>query len=356
MMLSEIYIKNYILVPELRMRFRDGLTVITGETGAGKSILVGSIALIFGENASGIDAWDPTQAIYLEASFTPIISEELSNILSQIVVPSQEVLILAREISPSGKSSYYIGGRKVSQTVIKSLKPLLMDFHHQRDQQKLLSPAFQLEVLDSYAGATEKRKEFASAYKQLKKMKAQLVEMQLANEKQQQLIELYRYQYQELENADLKAGEDISLQQEYEMLSHSQEILSLAANINQHLFENDSSIYDTLKQYANQLERFSSLNSNVLATKDSILDALSLLMDASVSLSSLLDGFSEDPSRMEAVSTRLDMINALLHKHKVHHVEELLQLFTIRAKELEQADDTDETRYCSTYRYAGAKG
>ncbi len=141
MMLSEIYIKNYILVPELRMPFKAGLSVITGETGAGKSILVGSIGIILGDSPAGLEAWDKDRPIYLEASFKPGDNDELKADLQDITIDREDELILAREISKTGKSSYYIGGRKVSASVMKSLKPLLLDFHHQRDQQKILLSA-----------------------------------------------------------------------------------------------------------------------------------------------------------------------------------------------------------------------
>ena len=169
MMLSEIYIKNYILVPELRLRFGPGLTVITGETGAGKSILVGSVALIFGESAQGLEPFDSGKPIYLETSFIPPQDEALQEYLEQINAAWEDELVLSREISAAGKSSYYIGGRKVSAQVMKTLKSMLLDFHHQRDQQKLLNAAYQLEILDRFAGTTQLCKDFGSAYRDLKK-------------------------------------------------------------------------------------------------------------------------------------------------------------------------------------------
>ncbi|MDD4805929.1 MAG: DNA repair protein RecN, partial [Candidatus Cloacimonetes bacterium] len=227
-MLSEIYIKNYILVPELRLQFGPGLTVITGETGAGKSILVGSVALILGDSAYALEAYDPAQPIYLESSFIPPQSGPIRDYLTELNSPTDEELVLAREISPAGKSSYFIGGRKVSAQVMKSLKPLLLDFHHQRDQQRLLSTVYQLEILDRYAGSTELCKEFGAAYRELKRKEQLLAQMQAEDEAQQQKLELYRYQYAELEKADLKIGEDKALQQEFELQEHGREILDLA--------------------------------------------------------------------------------------------------------------------------------
>lgn len=338
-MLSEIYIKNYILVPELRLQFGPGLTVITGETGAGKSILVGSVALILGDSAYALEAYDPAQPIYLESSFIPPQSGPIRDYLTELNSPTDEELVLAREISPAGKSSYFIGGRKVSAQVMKSLKPLLLDFHHQRDQQRLLSTVYQLEILDRYAGSTELCKEFGAAYRELKRKEQLLAQMQAEDEAQQQKLELYRYQYAELEKADLKIGEDKALQQEFELQEHGREILDLAHGMNSAMFEAENSIFDRLGLYQTQLERFRELGEHIAEAGDTLLEAREALRGTSMALSSLLDTMSYDPSRMAGIEKRLDEINSLLHKHKVTSVEDLLALFAARAKDLASADD-----------------
>lgn len=338
-MLSEIYIKNYILVPELRLQFGPGLTVITGETGAGKSILVGSVALILGDSAYALEAYDPAQPIYLESSFIPPQSGPIRDYLTELNSPTDEELVLAREISPAGKSSYFIGGRKVSAQVMKSLKPLLLDFHHQRDQQRLLSTVYQLEILDRYAGSTELCKEFGAAYRELKRKEQLLAQMQAEDEAQQQKLELYRYQYAELEKADLKIGEDKALQQEFELQEHGREILDLAHGMNSAMFEAENSIFDRLGTYQAQLERFRELGEHIAEAGDTLLEAREALRGTSMALSSILDTLSYDPSRMTEIEKRLDTINSLLHKHKVPSVEDLLALFAVRAKDLGIADD-----------------
>lgn len=343
MMLSEIYIKNYILVPELRLQFGPGLTVITGETGAGKSILVGSVALIFGESAAGLEAYDPQQPIYLETSFIPPQDAVLQDYLTQINASREEELVLAREISVAGKSSYYIGGRKVSAQVMKSLKPMLLDFHHQRDQQKLLYPTYQLEILDRYAGSTELCLEFGQAYRELKKQQQLLQEMLRQYELELQKIELYRYQYAELENAHLKVGEDSALQQEFELQSHSKEIQELAQGMNLAMFEAENSIFDQLSSFQTQLERYHKLNVHIEAASGALFEASEALRGTSFALSALMEGFSFDPSRLSKIEARLDTINSLLHKHKVQNVAELLELFEQREKEIAGAEDFQHT-------------
>ena len=240
-MLSEIYIKNYILVPELRLQIGAGLTVISGETGAGKSIIVGSIGLIFGESAAGLEAFDLSQPIYLEATFLPVTDPELRDYLEQINTPSEEELILAREISVGGKSAYFIGGRKVSAAVMKGLKALLIDFHHQRDQQKLLSNSHQLYLLDRYADTIKLRETFAQSFREIKTQRQALQDMIRQQNEQKQKLELYRYQHEELEKAALETGEDTLLEQEYELQNNSLEILELSQSMKQATFEKEDS-------------------------------------------------------------------------------------------------------------------
>jgi len=338
-MLSEIYIKNYILVPELRMKFGPGLTVISGETGAGKSILVGSVALIFGDSATGLEAFDPAQPIYLEACFLPAMDQDLQDYLAEISAPNDDELVLAREISAGGKSSYYIGGRKVSAQVIKKLRTMLLDFHHQRDQQKLLNSQYQLEILDRYAGTVEICKEFGLAYREIRRKQQLLDDMLRQEEKNRQMIDLYQYQFDELEKAELKTGEDIHLQQEYELQSHSKEILDLAHGMNTGLFEADNSIFDRLGSFQAQLDRYRNLNQHIEEACSSLFEAREALRVTSSALSALLDTMTFDPSRLDRISNRLDLINSLLHKHKAQNVEELLQLFRSREKEIADADD-----------------
>ncbi len=341
-MLSEIYIKNYLLVPELRLPFRQGLSVLTGETGAGKSIIVGSIALIFGESAAGLEAWDKDRPIYLEATFLPGQDPDLQDYLDQINAESGIELVLAREISVSGKSSYYIGGRKVNASVVKGLKALLIDFHHQRDQQKLLSAAYQLKILDRFADCVKQREDFAKTYRNLKKQRQNLQDMILRHEEHRQKLELYRYQYEELEHAELKSGEDKLLQQEYELQTHSLEILELSQNMNQATFESENSIFDRLSQFNTQLQAFKKLNPALENAAQSLLEAMEALRCASSQLSGIVDSLSYDPTSLAEIESRLDLINQLLHKHKVKTVEELQQLFRQRKQEIDAAEDFDE--------------
>ncbi|MCB5271297.1 MAG: DNA repair protein RecN [Candidatus Cloacimonetes bacterium] len=342
-MLSEIYIKNYILVPELRLQIGAGLTVISGETGAGKSIIVGSIGLIFGESAAGLEAFDLSQPIYLEATFLPVTDPELRDYLEQINTPSEEELILAREISVGGKSAYFIGGRKVSAAVMKGLKALLIDFHHQRDQQKLLSNSHQLYLLDRYADTIKLRETFAQSFREIKTQRQALQDMIRQQNEQKQKLELYRYQHEELEKAALETGEDTLLEQEYELQNNSLEILELSQSMKQATFEKEDSIFDQLSLYSNRLQGFKTLNPALNNAAQALVEAMEALRTVASSLSEIGDSLAYDPARLSTIESRLDAINELLHKHKVKTVEELQQLFQQRRQEILALEDFDKS-------------
>ncbi|MDD3235112.1 MAG: DNA repair protein RecN [Candidatus Cloacimonetes bacterium] len=341
-MLTEIYIKNYLMLPEIRLPFEEGLTVLSGETGAGKSILVGSISHIFGENPSGVEAYDKTLPIYLEASFQHNNDPLLNSLLSVSGVAPDEDIILAREINSSGKSTYFLGGRKVGAGLMKELKPMMIDFHHQRDQQRLLNPSYQLDLLDAYAETEDLREEFSLLFRNTKINLKRLANMKAEAEKQKQLRELYQFQYAELEAAKLSAGEDTALQGEYELLSHALEINELSQSINQSLFEQDNSVYDQINQYLAKLRRFENLNTQLKDASASLSQALEALQDASAHLGTMGESLSSDPDRMAAIQARLDTINNLLYKHNIRTIEELLEVFKQRSTQIALLSSQEE--------------
>lgn len=340
-MLSELYIKNYILVKELRYSFSDGLTVISGETGAGKSIVVGSIGLVFGDNASGLEAWDKEQPIYLEALFKIPEDPELKAYLEQINATDEEELALAREISPTGKSTYFLNGRRSSASVLKELKGFLLDFHHQRDQQRILQSAYQLELLDRFAQLAMPKEEFSTLYYKVKSQEQELNRLIAERDANQQLRELYQYQYEELVEADLKVGEDLELQRDFELNSNASQIIGLIGDINQALFEAEGSINDRLSYYLNKLQLYHQMNQNLCEAKDALNEAISSLQDCSFALSKAGDSIHFDPAKLDALQERLNLINSLLFKHKVNNINDLVELFESRKAELKAADHLD---------------
>ncbi|HPN41251.1 MAG TPA: DNA repair protein RecN [Candidatus Cloacimonadota bacterium] len=340
-MLSAIRIQNYLFVPEARLEFGPGMTVLTGETGAGKSILVGAISLIFGDGAYVPEPYDSSLPIYLEADFRIGKNSSLIAKLEELGHADSDELTLARQISVNGRSVFYINGRKVAAALMKELRPLMIDFHHQRDQQRLLQASFQLEVLDAFAGTTSTRLQHGSLLLQLRSRIKQLEELRLERERNAQLDELYRFQLEELEAAAVKTSEDIDLQHQYERLSHTREIRETGDWVRHNLYEKEDSARDLIRSAINSLERFTQLDERVAQLVQSLHDSLQILGDAAPEAEALCSASEDDPERLETIRLRLDQINSLLYKHRVKDIAQLLELFEQRRLQIGSFDALD---------------
>ncbi|HOD18361.1 MAG TPA: DNA repair protein RecN [Candidatus Cloacimonadota bacterium] len=325
-MLTELYLKNYILINELRLNFQEGMTVITGETGAGKSILVGALNLAFGKITSPHIAYDPAKDIYIELTFSiPETYTQVHQYLDEIGFPAENnEIVVAREIKTGGKSTSYLNGKKTAQAVLKELHDLLIDFHHQREQQNLLLSNYQLDILDLYAGLFPEREKFADLLQELKQTIKERDNLLAAEAANQQLIELYRFQADELNAANLKEGKDTELEQEFTLLSHAEEIISLAEQIYQNLYEREDSIYDSLSQACAQLQKYTEISGNVSDICNRLSICLENINDAGNGLRLIKEEISSDPARLEEIKSELDLINNLKVKYKKPSIAELL--------------------------------
>lgn len=325
-MLTELYLKNYILINELRLNFQEGMTVITGETGAGKSILVGALNLAFGKITSPHIAYDPAKDIYIELTFSiPETYTQVHQYLDEIGFPAENnEIVVAREIKTGGKSTSYLNGKKTAQAVLKELHDLLIDFHHQREQQNLLLSNYQLDILDLYAGLFPEREKFADLLQELKQTIKERDNLLAAEAANQQLIELYRFQADELNAANLKEGKDTELEQEFTLLSHAEEIISLAEQIYQNLYEREDSIYDSLSQACAQLQKYTEISGNVSDICNRLSICLENINDAGNGLRLIKEEIASDPARLEEIKSELDLINNLKVKYKKSSIAELL--------------------------------
>ena len=341
-MISRIKISNYLFVPDQELYFDSGMTALTGETGAGKTILVGAISLIFADNSFTAVAWDKDKPVYLEADFELDNNPTLQEKLEELEYNDEQQLTLARRISENGRSSYFINGRKVTASLMKELKPLLIDFHHQRDQQRLLMPSFQLEVLDLYAGSTLLRKEHASHLQKLRAKIKQLEEHKELKERNRQLEELYRFQLEELEAAAISAGEELELGKEHERVSHLQQIRELGGRLIHELYESEGSVMDVIRAAVSSLDRLKDLDGNISQLHQALADAAQIISDCEGEVNSLAFMADDDEARLDEITRRLDEINALLYKHRVRDTVELEQLFVQKRASIMDFDSLDD--------------
>ncbi len=325
-MIKGLSVENFIIVKNLNLKFENGLQVLTGETGAGKSIIVGAINLIFGSDIHTGMLLNDSLPAKLEAVF--YIDNDNRKLIKlfknyDIDITEGEVFF-AKEIGTNLRSKSFINGRRVSKDIIKEFRTLLIDFHSQRDQQKLFDTDFQLEVLDIFGNLTQTREQFSSKYKEIEGKLKKLKKLQNAESDLAEKIKLYQYQIDEIENIEPVIGEDAKLQAELNLLTNAEDILNIATQLEQEIYEKENSVYDAISSYISQLAKFKDDNKNIE-------EAVSFLQDASANLDNSINSIREvqniievDSSRLEYIQGRLTQLNNLSVKYK-QNIEEILE-------------------------------
>ncbi|MEA2095132.1 MAG: DNA repair protein RecN [Candidatus Cloacimonadota bacterium] len=317
-MIKSLSVENFIIVENLNLEFENGLQVLTGETGAGKSIIVGAINIILGSDIHSGILLDDSLSSKLEAVFDiDIENRKLIELFDNYDIDiSEGEAFFAKEIGTNLRSKSFINGRRVSKNIIKEFRTLLIDFHSQRDQQKLFDTDFQLEVLDIYGKLTQRREQFTSKYKETESKIKKLKKLQNSESELAEKIKLYRYQIDEIEKIDPAIGEDAKLQAELNLLTNAEDILNIATLLEQEIYEKENSVYDAISSYISQLARFKGDNKNIE-------EAVNFLQDASANLDNSISSIREvqniievDSSRLEYIQSRLTLLNNLSVKYK----------------------------------------
>ena len=317
-MIKSLSVENFIIVENLNLEFENGLQVLTGETGAGKSIIVGAINIILGSDIHSGMLLDDSLPSKLEVVFDiDNDNKKLIKLFDNYEIDiSEGEAFFAKEIATNLRSKSFINGRRVSKDIIKEFRVLLIDFHSQRDQQKLFDTDFQLEVLDIYGKLTNLREQFTSKYKETESKIKKLKKLQNTESELTEKIKLYQYQIDEIEKIDPVIGEDAKLQAELNLLTNAEDILNIATRLEQEIYEKENSVYDIISLYISQLAKFKNDNKNID-------EAVNFLQDASANLDNSISSIREvqniievDSSRLEYIQSRLTLLNNLSVKYK----------------------------------------
>jgi DNA repair protein RecN (Recombination protein N) len=325
-MITHLIIENFVLVERLELDFSAGLQVLTGETGAGKSLIVGAIDLIFGGAPKPGSLFDETHPAVLEGTFT--VDERNPDVIELIqkydILLEENELFFRREIQTNLRTRCFVNGRRVAVGIVKEFGAVMLDFHSQRDQQKLFDPAFQLQMLDRYGDTTQQCEDFTASYHALQELSKTLRRKIKQEQEQAQKQELYRYQLNELQALELQPGEDEQLQAELELLTNAEDILLLSQETEQLLFEQEHSVYDVVSEITQRWQRYHEGGPSVVSAVSHLQDALAHLQDAVEETRSLSDSVDVDMERQQQVEARLDAINSM--KAKFHRdVPQLLE-------------------------------
>ncbi len=324
-MLKSLSIKNYALIDSLEIDFSSDLNILTGETGAGKSILLGAIGLIIGQRADTSVLRDKTEKCTAEGTFD-IRNYGLEGFFEVEELDYEEVTILRREITPQGKSRAFINDTPVNVKVLYDLGLKLIDIHSQHQSLELNEKNYQLRLVDLVAGNADLLKTYSADYKTLLVFKETLGKTLTLSEQAKKDLEYYEFQYTQLAESKLQENEQQELEVLLEKLTHAEEIKSVFGQAFQSLSDDERSVLAILKENLGNIGKLKA----VLPEAEQIYTRLESvyieLKDIAAESSVLEDRTENDPERIEQINQRLDLIYSLQQKHRVGSVADLLQI------------------------------
>lgn len=324
-MLKQLSVQNYALIDKLEVEFTDGLTIITGETGAGKSILLGALGLIAGTRADSQSLQDKTKKCIIEASFN-IKEYDLTDFFESNELDYEAITNIRREINPEGKSRAFINDTPVTLNQLKELGERLIDIHSQHQTLSLNGADFQLSVVDAFAKHYDlllQYKEEFSLFKSKEKQLNQLVEKEAQAKKD---LDYYQFQFNELEDANLKADEQSVLEQELETLNNAEDIKLNLSKASLALNGGEQNLISSLNEIKVLLNSMSKFKPEIAELSTRINSSFLELKDITNELESLEQDIVYDPKRIEILNEKLDAIYRLQQKHNVKSVEELIAI------------------------------
>jgi DNA repair protein RecN (Recombination protein N) len=322
-MLVKLFVQNYALIKDLDVQLENGLTIITGETGAGKSILLGALSLILGTRADTSVLLEKNEKCIVEGTFR-IEEYDLSEFFASNELDYEPVTILRREINPAGKSRAFINDTPVTINLLKELGDKLIDIHSQHQTLMLSDNSFQLNVIDSFAGTAKLNSEYRIAYNNYRKLKKEYLDLKEKADRNKADLEYYQFQVNQLEEAKLVHGEQEELEKEQELLSHAEEI-KVALSNSSNLFASDGiSILSMLREIKTNLDKIKTFipeGEDISSRTDSSYIELN---DLAGEIEKLAISIDADPHRLAHINDRLDTIYSLVQKHRVGNLNELI--------------------------------
>ncbi len=324
-MLKSLLIKNYALIDSLIIEFSSDLNILTGETGAGKSIMLGAIGLIIGQRADSSVLRDKSKKCTAEGTFD-VRNYGLQSFFDENELDYEDVTILRREITPQGKSRAFINDTPVNVKVLHDLGLKLIDIHSQHQNLELNEKNYQLHLVDLVAGNTERVKTYNSGFKQYLSLQTQLQNVILQAEQSKKDLDYFEFQFQQLHDAKLSIDEQSELEITLEKLTHAEEIKSVFGQTYQALSESERSVLTVLKETLNSVGKLK----NVLPEAGQLFSRLESvyleLKDIASESSAIEERAENNPEQVELVSQRLDLIYSLQQKHRVSSISELLAI------------------------------
>ena len=340
-MLTGLTIKNYALIDQLQVNFNDGFTIITGETGAGKSILLGGLSLILGKRADLSSLRNPEKKCIIEASFD-ISKYKLKNLFKDQDLDYDTQTIIRREILPSGKSRAFVNDSPVNLSNLQALGEHLIDIHSQHETLQLVDDAFQFQVIDALANTEANLEAYNLHLKEHKVLQKQLKQLQQFQAEAIKEHDYNSFLLNELVAANLKEGELEVLEEEYELLNNVEAIQLKLEQANALLSEEQAGVLTSLREVKVAFQKLASISNTYQDLLDRVTSSLIDLDDVLVDIERFEDKLDADPNRLEAVNAQLMTLNNLMQKHLVKSIEELIEIREALSKKVEATENADQ--------------
>ncbi|MGT2716615.1 DNA repair protein RecN [Streptococcus respiraculi] len=316
-MLLEISIKNFAIIEEISLHFEQGMTVLTGETGAGKSIIIDAMNMMLGSRATTDVIRHGMQKAEIEGLFSIEQNLHLRELLEEQGLEVSDELIIRREILQNGRSVSRLNGQLVNLSVLKAVGQHLVDIHGQHDQEELMRPQHHIAMLDEFGDDSFGRLKVAykAAFEAYKALRKQVLTIQKNQEENKARIEMLEYQMAEIEAADLKAGEDKELHQERERLLNHKQIADTLTNAYAMLDNEDFSSLGNVRSAMHDLESIEEFDPSYKDLASSLSETYYVLEDVTKRLEGIIDGLDFDGNRLLQVESRLDLIYSITRKY-----------------------------------------
>ncbi len=317
-MLESLHIQNYALIDDIELEFGPGFNVLTGETGAGKSIIVGALNLVLGARASAEGVRDGADRARVDAVFRiGAPARDLAAALQESDIALEDgVLILSRVVTPDGRSRAYAGGVPVPLAVLAAIGDELVDLHGQHEHQSLLKPARQLDLLDGFAGAQQAAGAVAAAVSALRDVERDLAALEVDDRERARRVEFLQHEVREIETAGLHPGEEEESRERRDLLTNAERIFELSSRAYATLHERDEgAVVDALDAASGDVEELARINNRFTSLAERLAEAREKIEDVAAELREFTTEIEFDPQELEDINARLTLISALKRKY-----------------------------------------
>jgi DNA repair protein RecN (Recombination protein N) len=342
-MLCELNIRNFVIIDRLSLTFAAGLNILTGETGAGKSIIIDAIDLLLGGKARTDLIRTGEEEAVVEAFFDLKQADNLRTALEEAGFGNGDELLVRRTLSLSGKNRIYVNGTLATATQLQTWLTQIVAIYGQHEQFTLARAETHGQLLDNYAGTQNEVAAYRRLYEEIRHLRDELARLDRAEQERQQRLDLLDYQQQEIAAATLQADEDTLLLNERALLQHAGKLAAIAGGGYDDLYAKEGAICETLAHLAGQLQEGAGIDSHLIPLAEAVQSAFYVLEDSATQLRDYAEQIAFDAVRMEEIESRLDLLHRLKRKYGAT-IEEILAHYSSVCREFTELSNLDATR------------